>query len=259
MHSLLDSNFFHYIFLPLLSLVSGFVCLYIDPKKSDKTAIVVILVLAASAIATGASGFLDDQKGQLKEQAAQKEGEEQLSRLTATQQDVHFLIALLQTSKGGALAAAKPSEIDHNRVQQSLAATVAISQKPESEKPAAERPEIEYFTKDVDREVVTNALQEAGFRFAKKVPVLKDQPTSSIWVGDPVAISDLKLVALTLVRAGVQIHSIQRFRLNSPRRTKLVVQVGSYPAMETEPAWTVDRIQNLTELPARDSGSGLGN
>ena len=259
MPAFLDTNFFHYIFLPLLSLVSGFVCLYIDPKQSQKTAIIVVLVLAISAVATGASGYMDDQKNQIKQAADDKATQQQTTMLTQTEQNVQFLIALLQASKGGgALSAATPAEIDHTRVQQSLAATVALNQQTAPAVTATSaKPEIQYFSKDIDKEVVTQALRDAGFTFAQKPGILRNEPTNAIWVGDPVSVADLKLVALTLIRAGVQIHSLQRFNANSPRHDKLIIQIGSYPAMANQPVWTVEKVEAMTELPARDAGPGL--
>lgn len=259
MPAFLDSNLFRYFLLPALSLVSGFVCLYIDPKKNNKTAVIVILVLAASAIATGASGYQDDQKNQTNQAAEKKVSDAQTTLLTQTEQSVQYLVVLLQSSKSGALAAAQPSQINHTLVQQSLAASVALNQQSPAEAPATAKPQIQYFSKDIDKNVVTQALQEAGFRFAEKPAKLADQPTNAIWVGDPVSISDLKVLALTLVRAGIQIRAIQRFRQDSPRRSQLVMQVGTDAKMVNAAVWTVDGIQALTELPARDAGPGLAD
>jgi hypothetical protein len=114
-----------------------------------------------------------------------------------------------------------------------------------------------YFPKQVDGPVVVNALREGGFsvRTGTGKDVNKDLPTNAIWVGDSVSSNDTKFVALTLVRAGVGIKSIRRFREGSGPKANLI-EVGTDHNILNSPPLTVEEIQNLPPLLPRDVAAG---
>jgi len=80
--------------LPLISLVSGIVCLYIDPRKDRGKAWIVIVVLSASALATGIYGYIDNRDNALQVAAAAKKADDQLNLAKSTQQEVDLLLRL---------------------------------------------------------------------------------------------------------------------------------------------------------------------
>jgi len=58
--------------------------------------------------------------------------------------------------------------------------------------PSAQHSTIEYFSKDVDREVVAKALVEGGLKFSNATAAkIIDDPTNSIWAGDKVPLLTL--------------------------------------------------------------------
>lgn len=262
---LLASHTFHYFIVPALALLSGLAGLFIDPKKNSKAAFLVIGVLASAAISATILGYNDDQNNDMDKQAQVKTIREQKEKIDSEADMLKDMSAkmdsvLLLAQQKGALAAVKPSEVDRPRVQQALAASVALGQQATSAVPGGT--EIQYFSKDIDKAVVLKALHDAGFRFAEKEPQLPNSRTNAIWVGDPVPLSDAKVVALTLIRAGVQIHAIMRFREDSKHRDQHLIEIGAYPSVENDPVWTVERVDALSEngLPPRepkDSGGRL--
>jgi tetratricopeptide (TPR) repeat protein len=86
---------------------------------------------------------------------------------------------------------------------------------------------IQYFPKDVDRKTVEQAIKELGFELTiiTPKPKLEALPTNAIWFGSEVGAENVKLIAYTLIRAGVNIKAIRPFR-NQGSRNK-IVQVGS--------------------------------
>ena len=106
---------------------------------------------------------------------------------------------------------------------------------------------IEYLPKDVDREIVEGALKELGFRLTTGVTQILHVPTNAIWFGASVPIEDVKLVAYTLIRAGVKIKVIRPFR--NPRGARAsIVQVGADELYVDAPALTVEEIRSATEF-----------
>ena len=141
-----------------------------------------------------------------------------------------------------ATAAAGGSSID-----QSLKANQAIQQAA-ARAPAASRGNVvvQYFPKNVDGNRVEAALTELGFRLDRRSALVPALPTNSIWYGTPVALEDVKLVALTLIRAGVQIRAIRPFPDYSPRKDASLIQVGADVAVADRPPLTVDAIRDGT-------------
>jgi hypothetical protein len=72
---------------------------------------------------------------------------------------------------------------------------------------------IEYFLKDVDQRKVLGAIQDLGFK-VKPIPPIGNMPTNAIWFGSKVDVEDVKLVAYTLVHAGVNIKDIRPFAIS---------------------------------------------
>ncbi len=107
---------------------------------------------------------------------------------------------------------------------------------------------IQYFPKDVDRDIVEAALRELGFRLFVGVTQVENVPTNAIWFGANVKIDDVKLVAYTLIRAGVEIKIIRLFRNPMGNRAHLI-QVGADTAYKDKPALTVADIKNEQEFP----------
>lgn len=105
---------------------------------------------------------------------------------------------------------------------------------------------VQVFSRDVDRAVVLDALRELGFAVVLKNPnqnIPTAFQTNAIFCGSSVAFEDVKLVALTLLRAGVQLAAVQPLE-NSNGRT-FVIQIGSiYPAPR-ESSLSVEEIQRM--------------
>ncbi len=145
----------------------------------------------------------------------------------------------------------KKAGVDQYSVQQSLTANLEIQQASRKASPEARREvTVQYFPKDVDENKVESALMELGFTLDKRRAPLPGVPTNAIWYGTPVSVDDAKLVALTLVRAGVQIKAIRPFADYSPRRDAPLIQVGGDVALINAPPLSVDGIRKTPSAPS---------
>ena len=106
--------------------------------------------------------------------------------------------------------------------------------------------DVQYFPKNVDGTKIISALKEQGFTLKIGNSQVTEIPTNSIWYGSNVKIEDAKLVALTLIRAGIKIRLISIF-LDKENRKNLI-QVGAHPGFESAKPITVDEIVRAHEF-----------
>jgi hypothetical protein len=133
---------------------------------------------------------------------------------------------------------------DRYSVNQSLYANQALQQAmPRQGRDRRKAITVEYFPKNVDENKVEAALAELGFSVRKPPAVVQAIPTNSIWFGSPVDIEDVKLVALTLIRAGVQIRAIRPIQDYLVTKKDLpLIQVGADSSVVNDPALTAEAI-----------------
>jgi hypothetical protein len=141
------------------------------------------------------------------------------------------------------------ASVDQYSVQQSLTANQELQQAARlAPRESRKAVTVQYFPKNVDENKVESALTELGFTLDKKRAPVPGIPTNSIWYGTPVSIEDVKLVALTLIRAGVQIRAIRPFADYSPRRNAALIQVGADVAVVNDPPLSVEGIRDVSRL-----------
>jgi hypothetical protein len=104
-----------------------------------------------------------------------------------------------------------------------------------------------YFPKDIDPDIIRSTLQNLGFNSEIGKAEISDA-TNAIWFGSKVNVEDVKLVAYTLIRAGVKIKTIRPFRASSPRERTSIIQVGADKNYTNKPDLSVDEILNTTEF-----------
>ena len=243
----------HNIVLPLISFLSGIISLYIDPKTDKAKSWIVIAVLVISAGATSLSGEMDDRD---KEKAAE-EAKSQIVKLTDISQNLARDVGDVKAGVSRVVASLTVWGASDTvvRIQQAVLANqerekvLPVEASANAQKQA---PLIEYFPKNVDGETVTKALKEGGFGFTR-IGAKNDLATNAVWVGDSVTVKDIQFVALTLIRAGVQLRAIRRFRENGATSKAHLVEIGSDPAILDMPVLTVADVLNMKDVPPRDN------
>jgi len=100
---------------------------------------------------------------------------------------------------------------------------------------------VQYFAKEVDQQIVDSVLKALKFNVKVGAAPLPGLATNAIWFGEQVQPAQVKLVAYTLIRAGVRIRVIRPFRDPKGGRARLI-QVGSDAAYAAAPPFTVQQI-----------------
>jgi len=105
---------------------------------------------------------------------------------------------------------------------------------------------VQYYPKSKDKYKVVAALEEFGFEVNTKNsnPKLLNQKTNSIWFGKSVPIENVKLVAFTLIRAGVEIKFIRQADIL--QSNKIIIGT-SYPH-EHKSRILVSKIYEISEF-----------
>lgn len=130
-------------------------------------------------------------------------------------------------------------------VKQSLEANQEIQELSPTNIERRKKATVTYFLKDVDQNIVEEALRDFGFKLSIKSPIRPDLPTNNIAFGGKVAPEDAKLVAYTLIRAGIQIKALCRSSLTN---NELTIQAFGDDRLLDKPALTVEEINSSTDF-----------
>jgi hypothetical protein len=247
--------------LPAIALLSGLVSLQVDPQKEPRKKWILVAMLAISAVGTVLVSRHDDNVKQVQEDEANTNIDflkKTVTNLTGQSQHISQTtdsVLLLLENSGVAKSTIR-------LVQQTQAAEVSRSAILEQTKSNNQQQKavVWYFPKNVDGPKVVAALEQGGFSVVQKSgnPLNESFATNAVWVGDNVTLDQAKFVALTLIRAGVEIKAIQRLRNGQGARSSLI-EVGVDQALQAAPPMSADTVSKLAELPLRNGSSGPSN
>ncbi|NQS90451.1 hypothetical protein HQ584_11760 [Patescibacteria group bacterium] len=253
------------ITLPILALVFGLISLYMDPKKQKSLALGIITSLLFLICSFAIFNNYQENK---KAEAEKVENEKDikflkdrlveqgtvltnLSSLTKTFQsetkksldEINGLLTAgwsiervrEEASKWGSFLKAVETTKEADKERSKISAT--------SSKVSRQSITVQYFPKNVDKNIVESALKELGFKLIRGRANFPAYPTNAIWFGANVKIEDVKLVAFTLIRAGVRLNVISPFRERKGTRSNLI-QVGTYVKYLNSPLLNISEIKN---------------
>ena len=232
------------IILPILALFAGVISLFTDIEKPKGKIMAGILVSLLSITC----GF--QMKAHLKAEEEGKWQKEQISNLIITLRNFEsntykFFDEIKPKLESFGVTDDNPS---FSIIQQSLEADKVRTQLSIStDSIIREKITVQYFPKNVDERIVEDSLRELSFDFKTGNPGLPDVPTNAIFFGDSVPIEAVKLVALTLIRAGVEIKYIRSFRDSTGRSS--LIQVGSRKDYIDKMPISVEEIQQANSFP----------
>jgi hypothetical protein len=231
--------------MPMIALIAGLISLYIDPEDRAKKRVVGFALIVTAGFTLWFNKHDADDKS--------REVRDAKERATATQESLDQARRALGTIEGrletqGGWIQVICAQFGNVSCKQAFVANDIRQQIIATRAPTAATTPItlEYFPKDVDGAAVRRALQEVHLDVVEEEPVVTDVPTNSLWFGDDVPLDRVKLAALTLQRAGVQLKAIRRFR-NGSGRHRLLIQVGADRNFTDAPALTPADVQALSE------------
>jgi hypothetical protein len=135
-------------------------------------------------------------------------------------------------------------------IQQNIAPSVQIHASPaQGESAESERAKItvEYYPKESDPQILATAIEKLGFKCAIGQSTVQNVPTNFIQYDPKLNPEDVKLVAYTLIRAGIEIKAIQPFvRLKSVKTD--TIQIAALEKLQSYPPLTVETIR-ASNLP----------
>jgi hypothetical protein len=117
---------------------------------------------------------------------------------------------------------------------------------------------IRYYPKGADQEKIILALKQLGFTPVSITPreVMLRIPTNAIWYGSHATLDDVKLVALSLIRAGVELKSIKPFNdPDGPKKNAIEIGAGThYVQLKSYTSDKIIKAESLAQLnnPASD-------
>jgi vacuolar-type H+-ATPase subunit I/STV1 len=193
------------------------------------------------------------QKAQLEQELQQKSRE--LSQTNEKLEEAKRVLLAINPilEKYGVLKSLSVDSLNSNLVKQSFEANQQIQiilSNAFKERGVA----VWYFTKDVDVDpvAVKDSLEQFGFKVIPKPPQRPDLSTNLIAFGEHVEPEDAKLVAYTLIRAGVEIRALCK---TSAIAKTSIIQVLGEDRIRDRPTLSVEQIRNKSafiQCPAND-------
>ncbi len=243
------------ILMPILSMISGIAALFIDPKdrRSKWAKPLMLILLAISATATILFGYQKEKESHSKDLKYQQDIHDLKEQNNKLQQDIvdtpRKTVELLRYGYTSSSASKATSE----QISQSRAANVKLNSEVKvlstQRKIDRQTTTVQYFPKDIDSVILRSTLESLGFNLEIRKPRILDIPTNAIWFGSKAKIEDVKLVAYTLIRAGVQLKSIKLFREETSESRNSLIQVGADRNSVDLPVLTVEEIRNTSKFP----------
>ncbi|HET9441539.1 MAG TPA: hypothetical protein VFO52_15290 [Longimicrobiales bacterium] len=228
-----------------------------NTRRATRAAFLITLVLCVGALLW--LGFSFYQVVRLGEQKTQLAAEVQLlEKQSDSLVDVRN--ALLK-ELGYSPERVQTRAIDDHAIAQTLKAGEArrnIVEK--SDAHTRENITIQLFSRSVDRGVIAGELKGLGFEVVAKEPnrlIPAEVRTNGVFYGPQVTCDEVKLVALTLLRAGVELKVIEPFA--DPRGRNRIVQVGSKNPPPRDHPITAEEINSLTCRAGNRSVAVAGN
>jgi hypothetical protein len=187
---------------------------------------------------------------------AEKKKLEDSGRLNAQVQVLNSQLIALQS-----FAVGQQRPADDKKIHQSFDALARISAITATA-PAEHRSSvtIKYYRKPSDSQKLAKALQNLGFAVSEET-ARNPRETNCIWYGSALAETDVKLVALAVIRAGLDLQGVQP--QTNPDVEAHSIQVGHNPRLEDQPAFAPEVVTRLpiaqlrrTEVAAKANVAG---
>ena len=209
--------------MPILSLIIGAASLFTDAKRgANKKTIVSVLSLAL--LATCLFGIFINIDGA-------KENSHQKSQISDLIQTLKNFKKNTETGLEQIISALKDWGVSEDKVDTKLIARAynaniirheLINKLPPN---YSSNTIIKFYPKDIDSDKVKSSLAQIGLKVKKGIANLKEEPTNALWFGVDVPINEVKFVALTLLRAGINIKTIKPFKRIDSKRN--IIEIGS--------------------------------
>ena len=112
--------------------------------------------------------------------------------------------------------------------------------------------EVYYYNKTIDEKKIVVGLEALGYQFRTASPnrYMAKKQTNALWFGSDVPLEDVKVVALALMRAGIQLKAIRPYRSSdsNPTYKSNRIEIGASVDVENRPALTVNDVITATDF-----------
>lgn len=239
------------LLLPCLTFLAAMITIISDPKKTEKKAIFIslILIFSISTILTISSNISNYNETK-NAKAAEKKAQEELRAKVDTTNSL--LSVLYEKLLGQGWNSDQLTTAKYERLLQSARANReyqnVINKLDDATLVRRKSIRLEYFPKDIDGKIVSNNIEKLGFSTIIRPAKIPDLPSNAIWFGNEVEIEDVKQLAYVLIQAGVEIKSVRLFRNPEGVKSKLI-QIGADRTQIKDSPLTVEQIKNAKTFP----------
>ena len=243
---------FESVGIPVLALIVGFISLLINHHEKNKKNLVGLLVVGL--VATCALGVMSNI-------SADETSDKQGTKIDELSKNNSKLITILSEFKNNTEVGLddiitildswfiNPNQISISKIKESVQADQQLKSLAATMSETTNT-KIKYYVKEVDNRLVIDALASKGMSVDKGKANLEDDKTNAIWFGDEVSLDEVKYVALTLIRAGVDIRTIKPYSTEGKKIN--IIEIGSDRQRKNNPIYSVTKIENTTTFTRND-------
>lgn len=243
---------FESVGIPVLALIVGFISLLINHHEKNKKILVGLLVVGL--VATCALGVVSNI-------SADKKSGKQGTKIDELSKDNSKLINVLSEFKNNTEVGLEdiltkldswfinPNQISIAKIKESVQADQQLKLLA-TKMSVITNTKIKYYVKEVDNQLVIDALASKGMSVDKGKANLENDKTNAIWFGGEVSLDEVKYVALTLIRAGVDIRTIKPY--SSEGRKINIIEIGSDRQGINKPIYSVTKIESASTFTRND-------
>jgi len=226
--------------MPIIALIGGVASLWIDPKDQKKRWL-FIFGLVFTAILTIIFNYSNSKAKELQLERVNTEKAQTRQILLNITQNVQAVVDKIDvlTSLGfteNKAAAASDVQIS-SALQANELYSSSLGRLPGA---ALQDIQVQYSPENVNGARVISSINNSGMHVVVKPPA-NAMATNCIWAGDKVTPAQVKIVAYALMRAGVEVKAIRRFKDGTGDKQR-VIEVGAAPDLVNKQALSPDQI-----------------
>jgi len=233
---------FESFIMPILAFIMGVVSIYADSKDSKQKWLKYSLI-SGLVLTCGFSIYF----GMQKDIENQQDKARLSKKIDQLENNTTKINNSLETLINRGFTSSKAKSVTPKIREQSDQANKELIPELKQNSENKELITVQYFPKDVDPQIIEKTLQKLGFKLETGKPKITEVSTNSIWFGEKVKVEDVRLIAYTMIRAGVQIKAIRPFR-NLSEKNSLLIQIGSDAQIQDFQPLTVEKIRETSQF-----------
>lgn len=226
--------------MPIIALIGGVASLWIDPKDLKKRWL-LIFGLVFTAVLTIIFNHSNSKAKELQLDRVNAEKAQTRQILLNITQNVQAVVDKIDVLTSMGFTENKAAAASDEQISSAIQANELYSSSLSRQSGVALQDiQVRYSPENVNADRVIGSINNSGMHVVVQ-PSVNARATNCIWAGDKVTPAQVKIVAYALMRAGVAVKAIRRFKDGTGDKQR-IIEVGAAPDLVNKQALSPDQI-----------------